>query len=197
MPTTLPLSVTRTGWSEARTAWAAFRTIVSQGIVGPVSRSSGRGSRITHFRVSTWERGTSETKSRTYSSAGAPTTSSGVPICTIAPSRRIMIRSPSLRASARSWVMKTIVLLELVVEPDHLVLHVPADQRVQRRERLVEEQQRRVAGERAGQADPLLHAAGELVGVGAARSPWRPTSSTTSMALARRSFLPTPRISSP
>ena len=61
----LAASMTRTGWSEASTAWAAFRTIVSHGMVGPVRSSSGRGSRITHLRVSTCERGTSETKSRT------------------------------------------------------------------------------------------------------------------------------------
>ena len=52
------------------------------------------------------------------------------------------------------------------MQPDDLVLHVPADQRVERGERLVEEQQRRVAGQRPGEADALLHAAGELVGVG-------------------------------
>ncbi len=57
-------------------------------------------------------------------------------------------------------------LAELAVEPDHLVLHVAADQRVERRERLVEQQDVGVAGERPRQADPLLHAAGELVGVG-------------------------------
>ena len=75
-------------------------------------------------------------------------------------------------------------LADLVVQPDDLVLHVAADQRVEGRERLVEEQHRRVAGERAGQADALLHAAGELVGVAALeagrarrgrppRRPWR------------------------
>ena len=57
-------------------------------------------------------------------------------------------------------------LADLVVQPDHLVLHVPADQRVERRERLVEEQHVGVAGEGPGQPDPLLHAAGELVRVG-------------------------------
>ena len=56
-------------------------------------------------------------------------------------------------------------LAELLLEPDHLVLHVAPDQRVERRERLVEQQHLRVDGQRAGQADALLHAAGELVGV--------------------------------
>ena len=57
-------------------------------------------------------------------------------------------------------------LAEVAVEAEHLVLHIAADQWVERRERLVEEQQRRVVRQRAGQPDALLHAAGELVGVG-------------------------------
>ena len=97
---------------------------------------------------------------------GAPTTSSGVPICTIAPSRMIRIRSPSLSASGEVVGDEDHRLAELVVQPDDLVLHVAPDQRVERGERLVEEQQRRVVGQRPGQADALLHAAGELVGVG-------------------------------
>ncbi len=52
------------------------------------------------------------------------------------------------------------------MESDDLRLHVAPDQRVERREGLVEEQHVGVPGERAGQTDPLLHAAGELVGVG-------------------------------
>ena len=55
----------RTGWSEASTAFAAWRTMVSHGMDGPVRSSSGVGSRITHLRVKTCERGMSETKSRT------------------------------------------------------------------------------------------------------------------------------------
>ena len=57
-------------------------------------------------------------------------------------------------------------LADLVVQADDLVLHVAADQRVERGERLVEEEHVRVAGERPGETDALLHAAGELVGVG-------------------------------
>ena len=60
--------------------------------------------------VSTWLRGMSRTKFATYSSAGEPTSSSGVPSCTTRPSRMIAIRSPSRSASGRSCVMKTIVL---------------------------------------------------------------------------------------
>ena len=57
-------------------------------------------------------------------------------------------------------------LAQVLLQRDHLILHVPADQRVERAERLVEQQDLRVVRERASQPDPLLHAAGELVGVG-------------------------------
>jgi hypothetical protein len=57
-------------------------------------------------------------------------------------------------------------LADLFVQPDDLVLHVPADQRVERGERLVEQEHVRVARQCPGQADSLLHPAGELVGVG-------------------------------
>src|SRR5918994_1003090 len=55
-------------------------------------------------------------------------------------------------------------LARLVLQADDLVLHVAPDQRVERAEGLVVEHQLRVDGERAGQADALLHAARELVG---------------------------------
>ena len=62
--------------------------------------------------------------------------------------------------------MKTMVFFELLLQLEQLVLHVAADQRVERAERLVHQQQVGVGGERAGQADALLHAAGQLVGPG-------------------------------
>src|SRR5690606_18252216 len=52
----------------------------------------------------------------------------------------------------------------LVVQPGHLLLHVAPDQRVEGAERLVEEEDLRVDGEGAGQADGLLLAAGQLGG---------------------------------
>ena len=60
--------------------------------------------------------------------------------------------------------MNIIVVLTSRRRRIDLVLHVPADQRVERRERLVEQQDLRSGGQRPGEADPLLHAAGELVG---------------------------------
>ncbi len=55
-------------------------------------------------------------------------------------------------------------LADLLLEPHDLVLHVAADERVERAERLVVEHHLRVDGERARDADALLHAARELVG---------------------------------
>ncbi len=57
-------------------------------------------------------------------------------------------------------------LADLAVQTDDLVLHVAADQRVEGGERLVEEEDVGVAGQRPCEADALLHPAGELVGVG-------------------------------
>ena len=55
-------------------------------------------------------------------------------------------------------------LARLLLEPADLVLHVAADERVERAERLVVEHHRRVGRERARDADALLHPAGQLVG---------------------------------
>ena len=50
---------------DAIAARAAWRTMVEIGSVGPSIDSPGRGSRMTHFSVSTCALGTSETKSLT------------------------------------------------------------------------------------------------------------------------------------
>ena len=56
-------------------------------------------------------------------------------------------------------------LVQLPLEAQEFVLELGADHGVDRAERLVHEQHRRVRGERAGHADALLLAAGELVRV--------------------------------
>ena len=56
-------------------------------------------------------------------------------------------------------------LAQLALEAEELVLELVADDRVDRRERLVHEHHRRVGRQRTGDADPLLLAAGELAGV--------------------------------
>ncbi len=55
-------------------------------------------------------------------------------------------------------------LVQHLLQAQELVLHLPADQGIERRERLVEEPQLRPDGERAGDAHALLLAAGKLVG---------------------------------
>ena len=56
-------------------------------------------------------------------------------------------------------------LAGLGLQSDHLVLHVAPDQGIERAEGLVEQQHLGIERERAGEADALLHASGELVGV--------------------------------
>ena len=53
-------------------------------------------------------------------------------------------------------------LVKVLLEVDELVLHLGADQRIERREGLVHEEDLRVGAQRAGEADALLHAAREL-----------------------------------
>ena len=72
------------------------------------------------------------------------------------------MRSARRIASSKSWVMKTMVFCSTALQAQELVLHLAPDQRIERGERLVEEPELRVDGERAGDADALLLAAGEL-----------------------------------
>ena len=72
------------------------------------------------------------------------------------------MRSASRIASSKSWVMKTMVFFSTDLQAEELVLHLAPDQRIERREGLVEEPQLRLDGERAGDADALLLAAGQL-----------------------------------
>ena len=58
-------------------------------------------------------RSTFSTKRLTYSLAGEVSICSEVPTCTISPSFMMAMRSPSLIASFRSWVIKTIVFFIL------------------------------------------------------------------------------------
>ncbi len=58
---------------------------------------------------------------------------------------------------------------ELELDPPDLLAQLHAHLRVERRERLVEEQHARLDRERARERDALLHAAGELVRVALAR----------------------------
>ena len=60
--------------------------------------------------------------------------------------------------------------LELLLDPLQLDLEVDPQPRVERAERLVEQQHRRLQHERAGERDPLLLAAGELRGAALAEA---------------------------
>src|SRR3984885_9310053 len=51
------------------------------------------------------------------------------------------------------------------LQRQQLILQLAADQRIERRERLIHQQDVSIGRERARQPDPLLHATGELVAV--------------------------------
>ena len=72
------------------------------------------------------------------------------------------MRSPILIASSMSWVTKTTVLRSSLLEAQELVLQPLAVDRVDGAEGLVHEHQRRVGGQRAGDADALALAARKL-----------------------------------
>ena len=79
------------------------------------------------------------------------------------------MRSPSSRASSMSWVTNTTVLRSALQRAE-LHLQLGAHDRVDRAEGLVHQQHRRLGGERAGHADALLLAAGQLAGIAGGRS---------------------------
>ena len=72
---------------------------------------------------------------------------------------------PIFSASSRSWLTKMMVFFSVCLQLQQLVLQLGADQRIERRERLVHQQDRRLGGEGARQADALLHAARKLMRV--------------------------------
>ena len=73
------------------------------------------------------------------------------------------MRVPIFSASSRSWLTKTMVFFSFCCSSMQLVLQMLADQRVERGERLVHQQDVGLGRKGARQADALLHAAGELV----------------------------------
>ena len=101
---------------------------------------------------------TSSTRRRGRASGTASTS----PMVAAGPLVIITMRSDSSTASSTSWVIMITVCAELRMDVHHRVLQVRAGQRVERAERLVEQQHLRLHGERPGDADALLHAAGDL-----------------------------------
>ena len=73
-----------------------------------------------------------------------------------------MMRSASRMPSSTSLVIRTTVLLVLLPDALDLVLQRGARQRVERAERLVQQQDLRVHRQRAGHGHALPHAAGQL-----------------------------------
>ena len=74
------------------------------------------------------------------------------------------------RPRRRSWVTKTAVLRSRRCSARNSSLQLAARDRVERAERLVEQEERRVGGQRARDADALALSAGELVRIPARRT---------------------------
>ena len=85
-----------------------------------------------------------------------------MPTCSIRPWLSTTTRSASSSASSWSWVTKTVVWPVLVVDLAQPAAQLRAHLGVERAERLVEQQDARLDGERAGERHALALAAGEL-----------------------------------
>ena len=72
------------------------------------------------------------------------------------------IRSARRKASARSWVTRTMVLPERLPQLQELPVELQAGEGVEGAEGLVEEDDRRIGGEGPGEGDALALASGEL-----------------------------------
>ena len=79
-------------------------------------------------------------KRATKAVAGASKTSRGVPACSIRPSFITTMRSASAIASSWLWVTWTKVMPSSRLQALQLRAHLIAQERVERRERLVEQQ---------------------------------------------------------
>ena len=105
-------------------------------------------------------------KLATNPSAGAASSSAAAPSWRIRPSTITPTRSASAAASSKSCVTSSVGSRSSREELGELAADDPARVGVERRERLVEQQHRRVARERPRQRDPLALAAGEIAGTG-------------------------------
>ena len=106
-------------------------------------------------------------KLATNASAGAASSSAAAPSWRIRPSTITPTRSASAAASSKSCVTSSVGSRSSASSSASSPRTTPARVGVERRERLVEQQHRRVARERPGQRDPLALAAGEIAGTGA------------------------------
>ncbi len=101
-------------------------------------------------------------KRATNSVAGFSNTSRAEPACSILPLFITTTRSASASASSCPCVTWTNGMPSLRLQPLQFDAHAHAQERVERRQRLVEQQHARLGDERARQRDALLLAAGKL-----------------------------------
>ena len=121
---------------------------------------------------------------RTRSAAGSRSPA-GLPTCTMPPWFITQIRSAMVIASSWSCVTNRKVIADLALQALEEALHLPAQLGVERAQRLVEQDQPRLADDRARQRHPLALAAAELGGIARAeigRAPPAPSASSTRVA---------------
>ena len=88
--------------------------------------------------------------------------------------------------------MKMIVFLSSGLQPQQLVLHLPPDQRIERAERLIHQQDVGIVAQGPGEAHPLLHPAAQLAPAELRSQPASPTVSSDFRALSLPHRLRTP-----
>ena len=101
-------------------------------------------------------------KRATNSVAGFSNTSRGEPACSILPLFITTTRSASASASSWPWVTWTKGMPRLRLQAPQFGAHAHAQERVERRQRLVEQQDLRLGDQRARERDALLLAARQL-----------------------------------
>ena len=106
------------------------------------------------------------------------------------------MREPIFSASSRSWLTKMMVRFSLLWTSRSSSWSRTRIERIERREGLVHQEDRRLGGKGAGEADALLHAAGELVHALLAPAV-RPTRSSCFVTRSVRLARGTPSSSSP
>ena len=133
---------------------------------GGRGRAASRGS-IAARRARPSKSGTERSSPSVYGCRGERKVSSTLPVSTIWPAYMTASRWQVWVTTARSWVTKTSERRARSRSALEQLEHLNLDRHVERGRRLVAEDQLRLAGQGDRDHDPLAHAAGELVRVGA------------------------------
>ena len=168
---------------------AAFDPFVTARVEGASGGDRDRAGRLTAQprRTGAWSRALRDSKAFVYGWLGALTTSSAAPNSTISPRYITAIRSATKRAAARSWVTNMTAMPSSRRRCCSRLSTVAASDGVERRGRLIAQQQGWRHDGRPGEGHPLALAAGERGCLGAATSAGSPTRASAASTCWRRS----------